>query len=528
MKRSRRTKWAVLAGAGLALLAPGSAQHVGAQGPFPSAGVPHAGDPSGGKIYTNKNVFKLPIKIDNGSRGTLKEVVLYVKTGPGGWVRAESADPARDHFLYRTPQDGEYWFSVVTVDRAGATNPRDVQREPPGLIVVVDTAAPLVELQPATANGQPCLRCVTQDANPNPESLKVLAHGTDQALRPLEVVPGQPGLFRLPPPESFTGSVRVAVTDRVGNATTRDFNLKAIPALAQLLTAPAQAPAAAGVVPAVAGMDTTRPGTGVVQAHHTVAKPSTLPAPEGPGLVPASATAPGVPAAHAAPANTPGDSGRKAGSPQRQILNGKHATLEYRIDPIGPSGVGKVEVYVTADKGATWQRLAEDADRRSPAEIDLPGEGLYGVRLVVTNGNGFGGTPPAPGEAPSTWIEVDATAPTAQLRNIDPNTSGGALEIRWMASDKNLGDQPISLFYATRREGPWLPLARNVRNEGSHRWEFPRDAGGQFFVRLEAADQAGNVTRCETPTPVVLDLTEPKAQVVGVTGMTAGTPPTGN
>src|SRR5262245_19427373 len=103
-----------------------------------------------------------------------------------------------------------------------------------------------------------------------------------------------------------------------------------------------------------------------------------------------------------------------------------------------------------------------------------------------------------------------------------------SVEIRWMVSDKNLTDKPLTLSAARKREGPWQPIARNVRNEGSYRWEFPRDAGGQFFVRLEACDQAGNVTRCKTPMPVVLDLTEPKAQVVGVTGVTGGAPPRGN
>ena len=53
-------------------------------------------------------------------------------------------------------------------------------------------------------------------------------------------------------------------------------------------------------------------------------------------------------------------------------------------------------------------------------------------------------------------------------------------------------------------------------------WTFPRDQGGQFFVRLEVVDLAGNVCRCESPMPVMLDMTEPQAQVVGITG--GGTP----
>src|SRR5262249_22782076 len=154
-------------------------------------------------------------------------------------------------------------------------------------------------------------------------------------------------------------------------------------------------------------------------------------------------------------------------------INTTRATIEYRLDQVGPSGVSKVEVWVTPDEGKTWQRLCEDPDRRSPADIDLPGEGLFGVRLVVTNGNGFGGTPPVPGDVPTCWVEVDQTAPHARLQEIDPVTRGGVLDIRWTATDKNLGPESVHLYYATRREGPWLPIARGLRNDGVYHWTFP-------------------------------------------------------
>src|SRR5437016_8986678 len=52
---------------------------------------------------------------------------------------------------------------------------------------------------------------------------------------------------------------------------------------------------------------------------------------------------------------------------------------------------------------------------RSPIEFDLPGEGLYGVALVMTNGTGLSTTPPQTGESPDYWVEVDLTRPAAQL-----------------------------------------------------------------------------------------------------------------
>src|SRR5207245_1880264 len=38
-----------------------------------------------------------------------------------------------------------------------------------------------------------------------------------------------------------------------------------------------------------------------------------------------------------------------------QVINSTHATLAYQIDQPGPSGVGRVDVWLTQDKGRTRQ-----------------------------------------------------------------------------------------------------------------------------------------------------------------------------
>jgi hypothetical protein len=38
----------------------------------------------------------------------------------------------------------------------------------------------------------------------------------------------------------------------------------------------------------------------------------------------------------------------------------------------------------------------------------------------------------------------------------------------------------------------------------------------QFYVRVEAVDRAGNVGGDETRKPVIVDLSQPKVQVIGV------------
>lgn len=523
MNRYGLKKWAAPGAAVLVLMSGFVVPRAAAQAPPPRV-------QADGKIYTKQVEFHLPIQIDERARPSLKDVSLFVKDGAGPWARVTTAPPTQKYFTHRVTHDGEYWFSVVTMDRNGTQTPADVTQDAPGLKVVVDTQAPTFDLQrvflPA---GQTALRCTVQDANPDAQAIKISYRGPDQAPHLLELVPGQPGMFRVPTPELFSGSVAVSVTDRAGNQTVRDVSLREMAAQAPAPGAP-PAPSSLPQAPATSQLPPAPPvpGQGILQtaasapvapgdsvpATHTAARPAALESAPAMASLPAPMPLPGQ------PQKAPGlpSSESKQSGPVRQIINSKHASIEYRIDPVGPSGVGKVELWMTADKGASWQRAGEDVDRRSPAEIDLPGEGLYGIRLAVTNGNGFGGATPAPGDTPHSWIEVDTTAPVVQLRDIDPMTSGGTLEIRWVATDKNLSAEPINLYYATKREGPWQPLARNVKNDGSYRWGFPHDAGNQFFVRLEVTDQAGNSTRCETPMPVVLDMTEPHALVVGVTG----------
>jgi hypothetical protein len=458
---------------------------------------PPAGDP---KHYTRESVFHLPIRIDEKSRASIREVQLYLRTPNTAWQRIDQAPPTQQSFKYKAPADGEYWFTLVTIDTKGTAVPNPAELSKLGVedivMVVVDTQPPAFDLQPTkVASGDLLLRCIVSDANPDPKGIKISYRGQDQAAHVLEPLPGQPGVFRVPSPEVFLNPVQVSVTDLAGNTTTREVPLADNVAR----------PASSGVVQAAAVVPAQ--GSGVVQAGG----PASNPAPSHHDSMKPNVTEarPQAPAPTILPGGTP-----------RQLINTTRASLDYRIDQVGPSGVGKVEVWLTSDNGNSWQMRCEDADRRSPAEFDLPaGDGLYGVRVVITNGNGFGGRAPAAGEQPQCWIEVDTVAPAVQLREIEPITSGGTLEIRWTASDKNLGSEPVALYYATNKQGPWLPIGRGLKNDGLYRWAFPRDAGSQFYVRIEVADQAGNVTRVDSPTAVMLDMTEPRASVVGVTGV---------
>jgi hypothetical protein len=501
---------------------------VAAQGPTPPVWPTAVGQPQTVKPHYVHGDCRLPVAIEDAARAGLQAIQLYVKQGHGDWQLKATAPATQKFFQYHPTEDGEYGFTVATVDLAGHVNPPDVRQQPPMLVLIVDRQKPDIEVQRAVGpDGRPLLRCTIVDANPDYASLQASCRGPDGQWHPLDPLPGARGVFRLPGPETFTGMVRVRAADLAKNETVKEINLVE------------ETPGQTSATPA-AGPEGRSARTAARSMTLETAGPVLLPAPP-PGPAPVKAPASNSkPAAPALPKDIERTSAPLSAAPSEetveqtsllvpaaadasphQILNTTRAALEYRLDQVGPSGVSKVEVYITSDKGKTWQRLCEDPDRRSPADLTLPGEGVYGICLAVTNGNGFGGAPPKPGDRPLCWIEVDMTKPHAQLHEVDPVVKDGALEIRWTASDKNLGPEPISLFYAAKREGPWLPIARGLRNDGVYRWRFPRDVGGRFYLRLEVVDRAGNKARCDSDSPVVLDMTEPRAMVVGVTAVTA-------
>jgi hypothetical protein len=461
------------------------------------AQIPQPAEPTATRHFTNQTVFSLPIRIEEAARPSVREVLLLVKTPNEKWKQASSAPAAQNSFRYTVPADGEYWFTLVTVDNQGVCNPKDVEHIPDSDVVrvVVDTAPPSFDLkQVKLPSGEQGILCEVTDANPEPGAVKITYRGAGNVLQVLE--PIGPGLYRLPNLDILNQPLQVTVADKAKNTVTRSIVVAD--------NAVKQASVDEVMTPAKQGM---------VQSQGPLASKGAEPA-----IFPTTSNI----EVDSHPAKTLHEQPEIKASQdgiQRQLINTTRASLEYRIDHVGPSGVGKVEVWYTSDQGATWRRLCEDADKRSPAEFDLPGDGVYGVRVAVANGNGFGGRPPVAGDPPHVWIEVDTIAPVVHLKEIDPITNGGPLEIQWTASDKNLTGSGINLYYAVRKEGPWQSIARGVKNDGRYKWAFPGDQGGQFFIRVEAVDQAGNVARADSASAVVLDMTEPRATVTGVTAV---------
>jgi hypothetical protein len=217
----------------------------------------------------------------------------------------------------------------------------------------------------------------------------------------------------------------------------------------------------------------------------------------------------------------PGTSATPSGT---RVVNTTKFQISYKIDEIGPSGVGAVEMYITDDDGRKWFKYGNDTDNASPFEVEVPRDGIYGFSIRVRSGQGVAADPPQPGEKATVIVAVDQTPPVAQLLAAQQGT-GAALNkvlIRWTANDDYPAEQPIHLSYAMDSQGPWEPICDWQPNSGNYIWTVPPGLPAKLYIRLTARDSAGNVSRVETPQPVLIDMSKPSARIVDVEAVDIG------
>jgi len=210
------------------------------------------------------------------------------------------------------------------------------------------------------------------------------------------------------------------------------------------------------------------------------------------------------------PASTP--TAPKDEEPRTIVVNSCDFQVGYRVDDLGPSGLGR-----------KWYRYGTDPDNKSPFAVNVPSDGTYGFELRVTNGAGIGDDPPRPGDKPSIVVMVDKTAPVAQLLapQIGRGKSRNKVLLRWVAEDAHFGPTPILLEYAAQGAGPWQKIGDWQANSGRYIWSIEPGLPGKVYVRLTVKDRAGNVTQITAPDQLVIDFTRPTARIVDVEASSA-------
>lgn len=118
--------------------------------------------------------FRLPIHYQK-DKGAIRELKLFVSRDLGAtWNTSEITTSAKEFFTYEAPEDGTYWFQVVTVDPMGVMSPADLTKVPPEMKVTVDTVAPTVKITDCKrAGNEVSVKWLAKDDNLNADATKV-------------------------------------------------------------------------------------------------------------------------------------------------------------------------------------------------------------------------------------------------------------------------------------------------------------------------------------------------------------------
>lgn len=91
--------------------------------------------------------------------------------------------------------------------------------------------------------------------------------------------------------------------------------------------------------------------------------------------------------------------------------------------------------------------------------------------------------------------------------------NAGRLDIRWEASDANLGQRPVTLLYSDRPDGKFSVIAAGLPNTGQYLWQFDPRSPRSLYLRLEVRDDAGNIALDQLTDPIQIEGLIPKGRI---------------
>jgi len=475
-------------------------------------------------VYTNKSRFRIPFRYDatEMQRIGAKEIRLYLSMDQGqSWRLSRQSAPRTGKFDFEAPASGEYWFAVRTLDGRNQLYP-PTKVLTPGLKVVVDNSPPTLNIALDQAQpGKVKLTWQSTDANPDHATLRLeyIQAGADR-WEQVSVVPQASGQTIWSVPQGGFVAVRGQIFDKAGNVQQTQSQIRIQPAAAvPNLKDPIAAPSLNNAI-------VNRPAA---------QEPPVVPNPFQGGIEAPAAPADTQPAyqdnltANEIPAVEPNKlapayrAQQMTQRPPRitkhtRVVNSRKFQIGYKVDDVGPSGVGEVELFITEDDGKTWFRYGNDADHKSPFQVETPRDGIYGFALRVHSGAGLAADPPKPGEKPSIVIVVDNTPPNVQLLSADQGRGKdlNRVVLKWSVADDYPAETPVALSYTNDPLGVWEPISGWIADTGEFVWNAGPNAPTRLYFRVTARDAAGNLSRSQTPEPVIVDLSRPSARIVDV------------
>jgi hypothetical protein len=401
--------------------------------------------------------FNIPFRPIDDPR--VADVSLYVTTDKKEYHLVGTVKPTARGFFYQSRGDGWYYFVVQTRDQAGTLNPADVRKATPSINICVDTRIPVIEELTSipAPSGLPTIHWKINKSNL--KEIKALYRSTsggEWLPLPLPAPGKQEDSFTWKPAWGGELEVSMEAFDLAGHRSDVKTVRLRVAENVERMRPPAEA--------------------------------------SGPGKV--------------------------------IYVKRKSFQLDYQLDDqtVGPSQVASVDIW-KLHKGRGWEKCKESGTPRGPATVTVDETGRWGFRLIPRSGVGLAERDPRPGDVPDIWVEVDDKAPQVRVTNVTvtQEQDGGYLTVYWKAEDTYLRHNPITIFMATTPQAnDWKPLPNggNLPNSGSWRCSIDdlklERQIYQFYLKVEAADEAGNIGADAWREVVKVDLKIPRIKSINV------------
>lgn len=168
--------------------------------------------------------------------------------------------------------------------------------------------------------------------------------------------------------------------------------------------------------------------------------------------------------------------------------------IPFTVDSAG-TAAREVQLYVSVDRGATWQLYASrrPVDRQFQFRAPRDGDYWFASRTLMAN------DPPKPvGKLqPEIAVRIDTTPPKVEFAATAQQD--GTVLVNWKSSDENFALGSIRIEYQSNLGQPWLPVSAPdaarppVQGVQEGRAVFvPETNLRAVDVRFEVRDQAGN------------------------------------
>ena len=214
----------------------------------------------------------------------------------------------------------------------------------------------------------------------------------------------------------------------------------------------------------------------------------------------------------------------------RLYSNARKVAIAYELTTGKKAPLKTVELWCQT-AGGRWQLQQRATETKSPLQTELPGEGLYGCRLIFESNSGRRSPDLTATTLPEVEVEIDLTPPQVEKFLVVPcETNDKSLVVSCEASDRNL--DPRSSFVEYSSDGKqWSAKVANgsleyetavVRTDGkigrsySYQIEPILREPTPLHVRVTLGDLAGNKTTVQTTHPVMLGALLPQGKIISV------------